>query len=103
VDTGAKKGISVCVAGCARSGGKRTKPGPVNKCEEGFSPARGGKRCNGACFPGGEGYGKMTFDAAKAFCESLKMKLPGNSDEVQLAKGTGCNLDRKQIWMDKSA
>ena len=105
---GKNKGISICNPGPKICGQKNTAHPKMCTKQfvaglKHFSKGRwkfsAGKKCKGACMSE-DGEDFVTFSQAKEICENLGMRLPKTSADFNWVRGTGCNLNRKNIWYD---
>ena len=87
------KGISVCNTGCG-------SPDKICNTNFGCTPSnRGCNRNRCTCKPENISGNTMTYKECSEQCSRVNMKIPANSQEVGIAKSTGCNINGREMWV----
>ena len=90
------KGISVCRSGCGS---------PDQVCTSSYGCNNREKSCNAdkcTCLPSSSyvSSNDMTFSQCKHECESIGLLIPFSSSSVRASPGTGCDANKKPIWVE---
>jgi hypothetical protein len=87
------KGISVCNTGCGN---------PNQICNTNFGCTPSNRGCNKdrcTCKPENISGNTMTYKECSEQCNRINMKIPENSQQVSIAKSTGCDIEGREMWV----
>ena len=88
--------VSICNSG-------QGDPQAVCQAGDGCNRGNGDPITECACKPDGIDGNTMTFAQCEEQCGRIDMRLPANSDDVQLAKNTGCGANAQEVWVGSCA
>ena len=91
-----KLAISICNTGCGD---------PNQVCSMSFGCEHHERSCNSSkctCKPANYNHSNlMTFDMCMRQCNLVGMTIPTDEKGVEAAKGTGCDIDCEEMWIDQ--